>query len=140
MADWSWANLKGKFGDIANDPGSLTANPMFTGGMGLLSASRDGTVDPFQAFTQGLQSGKTEKQSQEDRKRIEDLREKLGALIAQQIQMQQAQQGQQIDPATGRPLPPQAQAQGMSPIPPGAPGAQAIPPNLIQQLMQSQQR
>jgi hypothetical protein len=134
--DWSWENLKGKFGDIASDPGSLTASPWFQGGMGLLSASRDARVDPFQAFSQGLQTGKTEKQADEDRKRIEELRKKLGILIAAQIA---AQQGGQ-DPDT-----PAEQAAQMSMIPgapgsgvaPGSPGAQQIPPDLIQQLMQS---
>lgn len=112
--NWSWENLKGKFGDIMNDPGALTSNPMFTGGMGLLSASRDARIDPFQAAVQGIQSGKEQQQSDEDRKRMEELRKKLAALIAAQT----ANQG-----VPGQP-PPTAQEQALQmSLNPGQPGS-----------------
>lgn len=63
---------------------ALQANPMFNIGMGLLSSRYNKDINPFGAAMGGLaQSGK-QSNLMADRKRLEDLRRQLAALIAQQ--------------------------------------------------------
>lgn len=117
--DWSGANFKGKLGGLLADPAQLASNPMFTGGMGLLSASRDASIDPFQAALGGLVAGKRGQQADEDRKRLADLRQQLADLIKQQGQ---ARAG---DPTTGV-----ERQQQMSMIP-GLPGSGVAPGGIV---------
>ena len=104
--DWSWANLKGKGQGILNDPSSLTTNPWFNMGMGVLSANQSGG-DPWSAMAGALQTTKQRKQEDEDRKRIEELRAQIAALIRQQMLGRQTQ----VDPQTGAMSTPLPQAQ-----------------------------
>ena len=79
---------------LTSNPQALTAllgNPMFTSGMGLLSASQNPNVDPYQAVLQGLstsQSYNVGKEKRESAKQLKmdnkKLSEALAALIGQQ--------------------------------------------------------
>lgn len=117
--DWSGANIKGKLSGLLADPGQLASNPMFTGGMGLLSASRDASVDPFQAALGGLMAGKKGQQADADRQRLEDLRKQLSELIRTQGQ---ARAG---DPNT------QAEQQAQMSMLPGMPGSGVAPGGMV---------
>jgi len=78
-----WEQLKGLLEDPAQMQ-ALQANPMFNIGMGLLSSRYNKDINPFGAAMGGLaQSGK-QSNLMADRKRIEELRKQLAALIAQQ--------------------------------------------------------
>jgi hypothetical protein len=82
MADWSFGGFKNRIGGLLSDPDKLVSlmnNPMFSGGMGLLSAARDGSVDPFKAAMGGVIGAG-------DRTRIEQLRKELAVLIEGQQQ------------------------------------------------------
>ena len=106
--DWSWANLKGKGQGILSDPQQLTTNPWFNMGMGVLSANQQpGGGDPFGAAMGALQTTKERKQADEDRRRIEELRAQIAALIRQQMLGRQTQ----VDPRTGAMSTPLPQAQ-----------------------------
>lgn len=85
--DWSMGGLTDSMKGLLTDPNQMTgllSNPMFNVGMGLLSARQDGSINPFQAAVGGLASAQQNKQEQEDRKRIEQLRKELAELIRQQ--------------------------------------------------------
>lgn len=91
-----WAQLKG----LLDDPEkmqALQANPMFNIGMGLLSSRYDKGINPFGAAMGGLSSAGKQSNLMADRKRIEELRKQLAALIA-------AQQGGGQPPPQGPPM------------------------------------
>lgn len=72
---------------LLNDPEQqmgLLSNPMFNAGMGLLSSSYDPNINPWQAAMGGIAGAQQNKQTQQDRKRIEELRKQLAQLISQQ--------------------------------------------------------
>jgi len=79
---------------LTSNPQALTdllGNPMFTSGMGLLSAGQNPNVDPYQAILQGLstaQSYNVGKEKRESAKQLKmdnkKLSEALAALIGQQ--------------------------------------------------------
>ena len=117
--DWSWGGFKGSMKGILDDPESLTTNPWFNVGMGILSENQKPFGgDPFGAATGALATTKERKQADEDRKRINELRAQIADIIRQQ------QLGNQtiIDPRTGA---------MSSAIPPGV----AQPPRSIMDLM-----
>lgn len=96
--DWSWENFKGKGKGILDDPESLTTNPWFQGGMGILSENtKPFGGDPFGAFSGALAGTKKQKEADADRKRIEELRAKIQDIIRQQSLGRTTQ----IDPRTG---------------------------------------
>lgn len=104
--DWSWGNLKNKGAGILADPESLTTNPWFQAGMGILSENQKPFGgDPFGAFTGALQKTKKGKQEDADRARIEELRRQIADIIRQQS----LGRASRVDPKTGAvgtPLPP----------------------------------
>lgn len=119
--DWSFGGVKDTLGGLLAEKGAglgeLTSSPSFNAGMGLLSASRDASVDPFQAALGGLVAGKKGQESDEDRERTEKLR----ALMAQYF-------GGQGGGVPGQPAPtPTEQAMQQSLIP-GLPGSSAQMP------------
>ena len=74
--DWSGDALKTAFQNFKKDPDAFTTNNRaFMTGMGLLSASRDGRQDPFQAAIGGMQQARQGQESAADRKRIKELRD-----------------------------------------------------------------
>ncbi len=94
--------LLGKLGALggagmgAGGMGGLMTNPMFQAGMGILSENRKPFGgDPFMGAMGGLMSAREITQADEDRKRIQELREEIADLIRQQQGMAQ------VDPATG---------------------------------------
>ena len=114
--DWSWANLKNKAGGILSDPESLTTSPWFNMGMGILSENRKPFGgDPFGGAVAGLTKAKETKQADEDRKRIQELREKIADLLRQQALGRQTGYSQVPMPGGGTmqapytPLPPAQQ-------------------------------
>lgn len=82
---WGMDNFKGKAQGLLSDPSSMLSNPMVSGGLGLLAANYEGG-NPWTGLLGGISSGKKNKEADEDRKRIEELRKQLAALIAQQGQ------------------------------------------------------
>lgn len=87
--------LPGQIGGLLDpeNPQNLTgmmSNPMFRAGMGILAANQDPTQNVFQGALQGLSAAKAQMQSDEDRERMQELRDKIAELIQQQ------QQGQRL--------------------------------------------
>lgn len=86
--DWSFGNLKSKVGGLLTDPQQqmgLLSNPMFRAGMGILSEnSKPFGGDKFGAALAGIAGAQGNKQEQDDRERLEQLRQQLAALIAAQ--------------------------------------------------------
>jgi hypothetical protein len=83
--DWSGANFKNKGKGILADPTQLVSNPLFSAGMGILSENnKPFGGDPFGAAMGGILSAKEQKQSDEDRKRQEQMREMLKKWMAAQ--------------------------------------------------------
>ena len=78
-----WEHFKGLLSD-PEQMQALQSNPMFNVGMGLLSSRYNSNINPFQAALGGLSSAGKNKTAMEDRKRLEELRKQLAALIAAQ--------------------------------------------------------
>jgi len=86
---WGWDAFKQKGQGLLADPNQLLSNPLFSMGMGLLSENqKPGGGDPFGAAMQGMQSAQGNKEEQEDRKRIEELRARLNELMRNQMAAQ----------------------------------------------------
>lgn len=104
---WSWDAFKQKGQGLLADPSQLLSNPMFNMGMGLLSENQQpGGGDPFAAAVKGMQSAQGNKQQQEDRLRIEELRAQLQKLImSQQLRAIPMPNNQKLP--TGQPPPQQ---------------------------------
>jgi hypothetical protein len=119
--DWGLENLKGKGKGLLSDPNQMLESPWFNMGMGILSENtKPFGGDPFGAAVQGMRSSKLTKQQNEDRARIEKLREELAALIA-------ARQAAMAGPPPGPPGPPGPPPAGpQSPVPPGMQGPTSI--------------
>lgn len=88
MADWSMGNLKDTFGNFTSNPNQALSNPWFGMGMGLLQSSYDGNVNPYAAAMGGLAQAKGVKEADEDRERIQKLRDELATLIQKQQELQ----------------------------------------------------
>jgi len=86
--DWSWEGLKNSGKGLLTDPEKMqaaTENPWFQMGMGLLSENNKAFGgNPAAGIMQGLSSSKEQRQAAEDRTRIEQLREQLAKIIADQ--------------------------------------------------------
>ncbi len=67
-------------GGILQDPTQLNSNPLFQMGIGLL----DPTTTTTQAVLGGLAGAQANQQEQEDRARLEKLRQELATLLARQ--------------------------------------------------------
>ena len=121
--DWSGANFKEKLGGLLTPEGQqgLLSNPMFGAGMGLLSSSYDKRINPYGAIMQGMSGASDQKDSQEDRRRMEELRKQLAAYFA-------AQQGGMRQ--GGQPMPPTNAPPGMPPGGQFAPPTNAPPPGM----------
>lgn len=113
---WSWDAFKQKGQGLLADPNQLLSNPMFSMGMGLLSENqKPGGGDPFAAAVQGMQSAQGNKQQQEDRLRIEELRKQLQQLImAQRLPPIQAPNNQKMPPGGGPNIAAQLNAPGIA--------------------------
>ena len=120
-ADWSWAGLTDKLGGIMQNPQQLQENPWFQAGMGLLSASADGNINPYQAALGGLQTGIQNRQQAEQAR-----------MLAEWFKKQKTSERAERDPRASGELPdgagnPQAMGapQGApAPISPGLAGMQ----------------
>lgn len=67
-------------GGILDNPQQLqqlAGNPLFNMGMGLLAHRQDASINPFTQTIQALQQSGQQQRTLEDRKRDEELREKL---------------------------------------------------------------
>ena len=104
-------------GGLLSDPNKmndLMGNPLFTGGMGLLSAARDKKIDPFGAVMNGLGASNTHNQqmkAQQEAAAIKQQQRILGERLA--VLMEGGQ-----NPGMGGPpmAPGQAQPLGQSPL------------------------
>ncbi len=140
--DWSGANFKEKLGGLLTPEGQqgLLSNPMFGAGMGLLSSSYDKRINPYSAMMQGLSGASGQKDEQEDRTRMEELRKQLAAYFAAQ-QGGMRQGGQPMPPTNAPPgaMPPQMQGGQFAPPTNAPPGAGQQPPiqDLIRQALLS---
>lgn len=63
---------------------SLTQNPLFNVGMGLLAHRADASINPFQAAMQGLQQAQAYQTEAEDRERLEEQRQMLSDFFEEQ--------------------------------------------------------
>jgi len=123
MAEATNTGLGSQMSGLLSDPSQLNdlmGNPLFTMGMGLLSASRDKKIDPFQAAMGGLsQSGaySANKQQRDKERAQQEKMDELGKLLAEMI-------GQQGGPpamgtsAAGTPMTPGALTGGVEPTQP----------------------
>ena len=123
----------GLWGRMMGTPGgglsSLTANPLFNLGMGLLQARYDRDVNPFQAATQGLLSAAQEQERQAKAARDEQARIDAQRLIESgQLLPQQVQAMQQMGMLPPDPNAPEMSMVGATPAMSYAPaGAQQSP-------------
>jgi len=112
---WSFDAFKQKGKGLLADPSQLLSNPMFNMGMGLLSENaKPFGGDPFSAVMGGLQGAQGNKQEQEDRLRIEELRAQLQKLImSQQLRAIPMPNNQKLPTGQPPPQPPPQQPPGL---------------------------
>jgi len=80
----------------------LQSNPMFNMGMGLLSSSYDGNINPYQAAMKGLLSANQQSKADEKQKALEGLLTRMGVTPPQNTPqgMAAAPEGQNMNMAT----------------------------------------